>query len=104
LSRPSPGSENAATHRHDQRSGNTFSGHVGNRDPPVIVVDRYVIIIITTNVARRDVYAGYLKPGNLRSARRQQNPLDITGNIQTPIQPPLFVGLGVDDRVVESKS
>src|SRR5204863_7543479 len=68
-----------------------------------LVIYANIIEIVAAYLAGWHIDAADLKSINRRRFRREQNSLNVPGDLQVMIQTLLFVSHGVNDRVVERK-
>src|SRR5262249_47864086 len=95
--------QDASANRHDQRSGNALARNIRDSDSEPFVIDFNVIKIIATDLTCRHIYPANLKSIYIRCLCGKQNSLNIARNFEVMIESLLFVGLGINDRVVERK-
>src|SRR5581483_11061180 len=95
--------QNTPANSHDQGGRHALARNICDGNSEAFFIDFHVIEIIAANLARGDIYSRDLKSINFRRLVRQQNALNIAGDLQVVIKSLLFVRFGIDDGVVEGK-
>src|SRR5258708_26935237 len=91
--------QNAATHRHDQRGRHPFAADVGYSDPKTVFTNRNVIVIIPTHLAGWDIDPSDFISGNVRGSGGQHEKPEISGPVPTTIETTRFIRPPLLNRV-----